>query len=60
MVKMQNARKTLEVGAGPGKHSLMLASSFLKNGNTLVSTDFSNAMMSKLQENYGNPENDYS
>ena len=48
MTNMLAADKTLEVACGPGKHSLMLASSFLKPKGVLVSCDISNAMVKRL------------
>ena len=59
MTNMLQADRTLEVACGPGKHSLMLASSFLKPNGVLVSCDYSNAMVKRLQENYLNEDNDY-
>lgn len=48
MTNMLTADRTLEVACGPGKHSLMLASSFLKPDGVLVSCDYSNAMVKRL------------
>ena len=45
MTEMWKADRTLEVGCGPGRHSIMLASSFLKNGGVLVASDFSKDMV---------------
>ena len=59
MVNMRNAKKTIEVGCGPGKHSLMLASNIMPIGSVLVSTDFSGNMMNKLRNNYADKNNDY-
>jgi len=42
---MPSRKKILEVGCGPGKHSLMLAKSFLSNGSVLVSCDISKGMI---------------
>ena len=35
----------LEVGCGPGKHSVMLAKEFLQEGGVLVSCDYSEKMI---------------
>mmetsp|Transcript_12940 Transcript_12940/g.21893 ORF Transcript_12940/g.21893 Transcript_12940/m.21893 type:complete len:140 (-) Transcript_12940:608-1027(-) len=61
MVKAQNAKRVLEVACGPGKHSLLLASSFLRNnGSVLVSCDFSIEMVKGLKTNYESEEADFS
>jgi len=61
MTQMQNAKRTVEVGCGPGRHSLMLANSMLRHdGGVLVSCDFSQAMCKKVKENYESPAADYS
>ena len=40
MIKIKNkAEKVLEIGCGRGKHSLILASAYLKMGGVLVSCD---------------------
>jgi len=49
MTEMLNADKVIEVACGPGKHSLMLANSFLKVGGVLVSCDYSPAMMKMVE-----------
>lgn len=51
----------MEVACGPGKHSLMLATSFLKNKGVLVSCDYSGGMVNRLLENYSQveEENEY-
>ena len=49
----------IEVGCGPGKHSLTLASSFLKINGVLVSCDFSSNMVKMLAKNYNESDNDY-
>ena len=54
-----NGNIVLEVACGPGKHSLMLASSFLKLKGVLVSCDFSSNMIKKLAYNYNQSDNDY-
>lgn len=59
MTNMLSADRTLEVACGPGKHSLMLASSFLKPKGVLVSCDYSNAMVKRLQENYHSEHSDF-
>jgi len=45
MTNMNACDRVLEVACGPGKHSLMLASTFLKEKGVLVSCDFSAAMV---------------
>lgn len=49
----------LEVACGPGKHSLLLASSFLKIKGVLVSCDFSKKMVQRLEFNYENTDSDF-
>jgi hypothetical protein len=49
----------LEVACGPGKHSLLLASSFLKIKGVLVSCDFSKKMVQRLEFNYQNTDSDF-
>ena len=50
--KMSKADRVLEVGCGPGKHSIFLSSLFLKKGGALVSCDISGDMVRRLGENY--------
>jgi len=57
MTDIYNSNRTLEVGCGPGKHSVTLASSFIKTKSILVSCDFSKSMVDKLKVNYD--ESDY-
>ena len=45
MTDMKNADRTIEVSCGPGKHSSLLASQFLKKGGVLVSCDYSMEMI---------------
>jgi ubiquinone/menaquinone biosynthesis C-methylase UbiE len=46
MTSMMHKKRSIEVGCGPGRHSLMLASTFLRrDGGVLVSCDFSNWMV---------------
>ena len=52
MTDMGNADRVLEVGCRPGKHSLMLAQTLLKQKGVLVSCDYSGAMIQRLKENY--------
>ena len=52
MAKVGQADRVLEVGCGPGFHSLMLANTFLKRGAVLVSCDISKSMIQKLAEKY--------
>ena len=59
MTEMPKADRVLEVACGPGKHSLMLASSFLKKGGVLVSSDYSPQMVQLLAKNYSNEESDF-
>lgn len=48
----------IEVGCGPGLHSETLARSFLRgSGSTLVSCDFSQAMVQKMEQRYA--QSDY-
>ena len=49
---MWKANRTLEVGCGPGRHSIMLAQTFLKEGGILVTSDFSKDMVQLMAENY--------
>jgi ubiquinone/menaquinone biosynthesis C-methylase UbiE len=59
MSDMPKCKTVLEVGCGPGSHSLILASSFLnRDGGVLVSTDVSSKMIQKLKETY-EEESDY-
>ena len=61
MTNMQNLKRTIEVGCGPGKHSLLLAKTMLSpQGGVLVSCDFSTKMIMKLIQNYTSPHSDYS
>lgn len=59
MTEMNKADRVLEVACGPGKHSLLLASTFLKVGGVLVSCDYSGAMVKRLRENYETEDTDY-
>jgi len=52
MTDMQKADKVLEIACGPGKHSLMMASSFLKKGGVMVSSDYSPEMVNMLERNF--------
>ena len=54
MADVANCNRVLEVACGPGKHSVLLASSFLKVGAMLVSCDFSAEMVKELKNNYEN------
>ena len=59
MAEVTKATRTLEVACGPGGHSLLLASSFLRrDGGVLVSCDFSMGMVKKLEQTF-QAENDY-
>ena len=50
-------QRVLEVACGPGRHSLMVAGTFLKpDGSVLVSCDISRVMVSKLSDNYSNSD----
>ena len=50
MTKMHEAKRTIEVGCGPGKHSLVIASTFLRNdGGVLVSCDYSKDMVKRVK-----------
>ena len=57
MTNMKKADKVLEVGCGPGAHSVMLAQNFLKVNGILVSCDYSKKMIANLEDNY--LESDY-
>ena len=59
MTKMGEADRVLEVACGPGKHSIMLAQSWLKKGGVLVSCDYSGAMMQCVAKNYNDEDNDF-
>ena len=52
MTQMPKADRVLEVACGPGKHSLMLAQTFLKKGGVLVSSDYSPEMLNMLEANF--------
>ena len=41
-------KRIIEVGCGPGKHSLLLASQFLSRNAVLVCCDISSAMVYRL------------
>ena len=56
---MNNTDRVLEVACGPGRHSLMLASSFLKVGSVLVSCDYSELMVKRLADYYETEDTDY-
>jgi len=54
MAGIDKAKRTIEVGCGPGRHSQMLASNFVQPGGVLVSTDISGGMVKRLAQNYFN------
>jgi len=56
---MTDQDRVIDIACGPGKHSLMLASNFLKKGGVLVSCDFSKEMVKKLAHNYTGTDADY-
>ena len=58
MSDIYSSNRILEVACGPGRHSVILASSFIKQNSVLVSTDFSQKMVQKLKANY--QSSDYS
>jgi len=58
--RMTDKDRVIDVACGPGKHSLILASNFLKKDGVLVSCDFSKEMVKKLAHNYTETEADYS
>ena len=62
MTDVPAAKRTLEVGCGPGKHSLLLAQSYLSpDKGVLVSCDISEGMVKRVAENYADEERqDYS
>ena len=60
MTNMPARKRILEVGCGPGKHSLMLAKTFLSIGSVLVSCDISKGMVQAIKQNYENPQEDFS
>jgi len=46
-------QRVLEVACGPGRHSLLIAQSFLRpDGAVLVSCDYASAMVEKMAANY--------
>ena len=60
MTNMQQAKRSIEVGCGPGKHSLVLASTFLRNdGGVLVSCDYSKDMVKLIKQNFDAGFTDY-
>ena len=59
MTNMYDRDRVLEVGCGPGMHSLHLAQAFLKQKGVLVSCDYSGDMVKRVHENYSQKENDY-
>jgi len=56
---MTDKDRVIEIACGPGKHSLILASNFLKKEGVLVSCDFSKEMVKKVQKNYTESDADY-
>jgi ubiquinone/menaquinone biosynthesis C-methylase UbiE len=52
MTNVPAAQRTIEVGCGPGRHSIMLASNFVQPGGVLVSTDISNEMVKRVAHHY--------
>ena len=53
MTKARSCKTVLEVGCGPGLHSEVIATSFLRNdGAVLVSSDFSNEMIGMLKQRF--------
>ena len=59
MTNIQAADRVLEVACGPGRHSLMLAQTFLMKKGVLVSCDFSGEMVKKLHQNYAESDSDF-
>jgi len=60
MTNMHKAKRSIEVGCGPGRHSLVLASTFLRNdGGVLVSCDYSKDMVRMIKENFDGGFADY-
>ena len=57
---MIRSERTIEVGCGPGFHSSMLASNFLKTGAVLVSCDISSEMIKSLKQTYESETCDFS
>lgn len=61
MARVFEAKRTLEVACGSGRHSQLLASEYIQpNGSVLVSCDFSNEMFKMMKEKYDGEEFDYS
>ena len=59
MANVSGSKRVIEVACGPGKHSIVLATSFLnRDGGVLVSCDYSGVMVEQLKANY-NSEHDY-
>lgn len=60
MTEMRAAKRTIEVACGPGKHSRLLASNFLRDdGGVLVSCDISGKMVQKIKANYEGEDCEY-
>jgi ubiquinone/menaquinone biosynthesis C-methylase UbiE len=61
MVEAFNKKRILEVACGPGRHSHMLATGFMRPKNSvLVSCDFSQQMIQSLKKMYESDESDFS
>ena len=52
MTKKNTADRTIEVGYGHDRHSVALATNFLKAKWVLASCDFSQEMVRNMNENY--------
>ena len=58
---MYKVKRVLESSCGTGRHSIVMAQSFLNpEGGVLVSTDFSGEMVRRLNERYSSPNCEYS
>jgi ubiquinone/menaquinone biosynthesis C-methylase UbiE len=53
---VHQAKRILEVACGAGNHSLVLATTYLKRGSVLVSTDFSSQMMEFTKKRFEDKE----
>ena len=60
MAKVYEAKRTLEVACGGGRHSQLLASQYIQpNGSVLVSCDFSNEMVKTMKRKYESEDFDF-
>lgn len=52
MTNAISAKAILEVACGPGLHSEFIAKNYLQKGSLLVSCDFSDEMIKRVNERY--------